>query len=111
MKKQTQDQFRKDILKVTKAQNEKIEKLEFGLREGKKILEEVRAMMAEATENIKQGTQVIQAHENPAMIACYITLEERVTPEELQRRATEVAKEIKPIMEKYRLSKIEAMKK
>ena len=95
--KESQDEFRKDILKIIEVFNQSMDKFKDDLR-------------AEIKDNIKPVTQNPQG-KSDFVCQCHIQISKRTTPlpEEVTRIAQEVAQKVKVIMEEYELSEIRAM--
>lgn len=90
------EQFQKDILEIIKKNGEKIE-------EFKKEVEEKLVKKSEVVEKSQTGKIAKLGYITNILTSTAILLSD----EETKRRATELQVIMKPIMEKYQLSKLE----
>ena len=106
MKKQKpQENFQKDILDITKGQDDKIQSLVDLVTQTTKTLEG----LAELIKAGKQGnTAPTPIQEIGNVVFTDITFTRVVSPEDNQKRANEVAGLVKPILEKYGVAKLNA---
>lgn len=110
MAKKTNEEFRKDILDITKAQDARIASFEGLIKDQAEhtevILKEILGKLNEPQIPTIPDNKVMG---ESSLVACYSTFTETLTQEETTRRAGEIAKLIKPIMEQYGLSQVQAV--
>lgn len=85
------EEFQKDILEILKKGGEDNEKFK---KEIKEIVEK-KPEQVQKREGFSYGTNIVTSTKTP------------LPPEELQKRVAEIGVLLKPIMEKYQLSKLE----
>ena len=101
-KEKTKENFQEDILKVTGEQDKKIESLVDLVTQSTKTIEDLASIIKNRQNDIAQKQEIGN------VVFTDITFARLISQEDTQKRANEVAKLVKPILEKYGVAKLNA---